>query len=61
MRINEKMQQYSIAEITNYKVHGRTIKDHSPLSLFWTASGLELNAKGSELWLEVEVDFSLVS
>ncbi len=57
MRINEKLKQLSISEIAYYKVHGRTTEERSPLTLFWTGSGLELNAKGSELWLEVEADY----
>ena len=37
---------------------GRTNGSLAPLSLFWTGSGLELNVKAGELWLEVETDFS---
>ena len=29
----------------------------APLTLFWTASGIELNATGSELWMDVEADY----
>lgn len=27
--------------------------------MFWTGSGIELNVKGSELWIEVEVDYDM--
>lgn len=40
-------------------VWGRTNGFLDPLTLFWTGSCLELNVKASELWLEVETDFSL--
>ncbi|MDQ0231676.1 SGNH/GDSL hydrolase family protein [Metabacillus malikii] len=46
-----------LSEIDYLKIHGRTTGDLSPLTLFWTASGIELNAKGAELWIEVEVDY----
>lgn len=39
------------------KVYGRTTKCRNPLTLFWTGSGIELNAKGSELWLELYADY----
>ena len=41
------------------KIWGRTTGELSPLSLFWTGSGIELNVKGSELWLEVETDYDV--
>jgi len=59
MRANDKLKQYSIAEVINKKVHGRTRKENAPLTLFWTGSALELNAKGSELWIEVESDYDM--
>lgn len=59
MRVNDKLQQYSITEVKNKKVHGRTRKEYAPLTLFWTGSALELNAKGSELWIELEADYDM--
>lgn len=57
MKENEKLRIYALSDITNLKVHGRTTGELSPLTLFWTGSAIELNAKGSELWIEVEIDY----
>lgn len=54
MRENEKLKTYALTEIKNIKIHGRTTGCLAPLTLFWTGSALELNAKCSELWIEVE-------
>lgn len=59
MNTNEKLQVYALADIDHLKVHGRTTGRLSPLALFWTGSGIELHAKGSELWIEVEADYDL--
>ena len=36
---------------------GRTVKTN-PMPLFWTASGLELQTNSSELWFDIESDYS---
>ncbi len=59
MKENDKFKRYVLSEIENIKVHGRTTEQLAPLTLFWTGSALELNAKGSELWLEVEADYDM--
>lgn len=59
MIINEKLRLYSLNEINKIKIHGRTTECLSPLTLFWTGSAVEFNAKGSELWIEVEVDYDV--
>jgi len=56
-KANKKLQVHALNEIDYVKVHGRTTGDLSPLTLFWTGSAIELNVKGSELWIEVEVDY----
>ncbi|MGN6712438.1 SGNH/GDSL hydrolase family protein [Anaerocolumna jejuensis] len=53
------MKEYKPEEIKYLKIHGRTAGSAAPLPLFWTGSGIELNVKGSELWIEVEVDYGL--
>lgn len=57
MKENDNLMEYSLSEIQYLKVHGRTTDKLNPLTLFWTGSFLELNAKGSELWVEVDVDY----
>jgi len=59
MKENEKLNLYKLSDMKNLKVHGRTTECLSPLTLFWTGSGIELNAKGSELWIEVESDYDM--
>ncbi len=52
-----ELKQYDLDEIPHLKVHGRTTSQLRPLTLFWTASGVELNIKGSELWMTFESDY----
>lgn len=59
MMDNENLKIYNLADIGHLKVHGRTTNNRSPLTLFWTGSGIELNVTGSELWIEVESDYDL--
>lgn len=51
------LKEYKLSEIEHLKVNGRTTDCLEPLTLFWTGSGFELNAKGSELWVEIEADY----
>lgn len=51
------MHRYQISEIP-HRVHGRTNGETNPLTLFWTASALELNVRGAELWVEIHADWS---
>lgn len=53
------LKKYALQEAEYLKVHGRTNGSLNPLTLFWTASGFEVNVTGSELWMEVEGDYSL--
>ncbi|MDF2540555.1 MAG: family lipase [Herbinix sp.] len=57
MRENNNYKIHALSELEHVKVHGRTTGCLSPLTLFWTGSGIELNVKGSEIWIEVEVDY----
>lgn len=59
MKENKKLKESALADIENVKVHGRTTGSLSPLTLFWTASAIELSVKASELWIEVEADYDI--
>ncbi|HOJ79822.1 MAG TPA: GDSL-type esterase/lipase family protein [Clostridiales bacterium] len=59
MKENSNLKIYSLSDIRNMKVHGRMTGRLSPLTLFWTGSGVEFNVKGSELWIEVETDYDV--
>ena len=47
-----------IKDLPELKIHGRTTDCRKPLTLFWTASGFECNISGTELSVEVEVNYS---
>lgn len=51
------LKYYDIQQVPNLKVHGRTIADASPLPLFWTHAGIEVNCTGSELWIDLECEY----
>lgn len=53
------LQDYRLNEIHGecLKVWGRTNGVLTPLTVFWTAGGIELHVRASELWLEIETDY----
>lgn len=51
-------KKYLPGELKELRVLGRTAKEKNPLVLFWTGSGIELNYEGTELWCELEADYS---
>ncbi|WP_310551240.1 SGNH/GDSL hydrolase family protein [Paenibacillus glufosinatiresistens] len=57
MKNNPKLKEMTLAEAEAVRVHGRTTGSRSPLTLFWTGSGVEMNVTGTELWIEVEADY----
>ncbi|MBD5510594.1 MAG: SGNH/GDSL hydrolase family protein [Lachnospiraceae bacterium] len=57
MTQNENLKTYTLKEVPHYKVHGRTDFDQYPLPLFWNGSAIEVNVTGSELWIDIDVDF----
>ena len=49
------LERILCANAKDIKTHGRQSARKTPyIPLFWTASGIELNITGSELWLEYE-------
>ena len=57
MTPNDNMKIYPLKEVKYYKIHGRTDETQDPLPLFFNGSGIEVNVTGSELWIDLEVDF----
>lgn len=57
MTPNENLKTYTLKEVPHYKVHGRTDCSQYPLPLFWNGSAIEVNVTGSELWIDIDVDF----
>lgn len=47
-----------VKDIEYLKVHGRTVDTIEPLYLLWSGSGFECNVSGTELWVEVESEYS---
>ena len=56
---NQNLKSYAINQVPELKIHGRTLPDACPLPVFFNGSGIELNVTGSELWIDVEVDFDI--
>lgn len=59
MTQNTKLKSYSLREIEYYKVHGRTRDRLCPLPLFFNGSGIEVTITGSELWIDIDVDYDV--
>lgn len=53
------MKTYVLSQLSNIRVLGRTTKERNPLTLFWTGSGIEVNVKAEELWVDIEADYFL--
>ncbi len=56
-KTNERLKVHALTDMKHLKVHGRTTGCLAPLTLFWTGSAVEINARGTELWMEVEVEY----
>ncbi|MGN1148418.1 MAG: SGNH/GDSL hydrolase family protein [Lachnospiraceae bacterium] len=57
MNPNANLKTYTLREVPHYKVHGRTDLTQFPLPLFWNGSAIEVNVTGTELWIDIDVDF----
>lgn len=51
------IKEYKLSQLEYLKINGRTSDCLEPLTLFWTASGFEVNVRAVELWVEIEADF----
>ena len=61
----QDLKSVSLASISDkLKIHGRTAlaadgkPEISPLALFWTGSGIEINIAAKELWIDLESHYS---
>lgn len=52
------METYIPSENSNIHIHGRTVSAN-PLCLFWTGSGIEFNTDSTELYFDIETDYSM--
>ena len=55
------MKEYKLGDLPESSLHiyGRNSGILDPLTLFWTASGVEVRVKASELWVEVEAGYDI--
>ena len=51
--------KYRIKDIPELVFHGRNGEYHNSVALFWSCSGIEMNWKGKDLFLDVESDYNL--
>ena len=51
---NAALKFYTLNEIANYRIHGRTDESQYPLPVFFNGGGIEVNVTGKELWIELE-------
>ena len=59
MTSNPSLKIYALQEIKNYKIYGRTDETQYPLPLFYNGSGIEVNVTGTELWIDIDVDYDV--
>ena len=59
MTLNKNLKTYNLKEAAQYKIHGRTDETQYPMPLFYNGSGIEVNVTGTELWIDVEVDYDV--
>ena len=59
MKPNSNLKTYSLKDMEYYKIYGRTDETQYPLPLFFNGSGIEVNVTGSELWIDIDVDYDM--
>lgn len=57
MTPGESLKTYPLTEVEYYKIYGRTDESQYPLPLFFNGSGIEINVTGSELWIDIDVNY----
>ena len=51
---NRHLKSYSLKEIPNYKINGRTDETKYLLPVFFNGGGIEVSVTGKELWIDIE-------
>lgn len=59
MKANANLKNYSLRDMEYYRIHGRTDETQYPLPLFFNGSSVEVNVTGTELWIDITVDFDV--
>ena len=59
--VSGNLKDYKISAIENIKIYGRNAFNEDSIALFWTGSGFEANVRGSELWMDIETDYEIMS
>ena len=55
------LKKYLMQEIPYLRVLGRNNGCLKPVTLFWTASGIEMNVKAKEVWVKVRSEYEVQS
>ncbi|MCR5420930.1 MAG: GDSL family lipase [Lachnospiraceae bacterium] len=58
--MHENLNYYKAEELYNIKLHGRMDPDSKLIALLSNNQGIEMNITGTELWLDIEADFSFM-
>lgn len=53
------MKYNKLVDLQEILVHGRITDNRNPLTIFWSGGGIEVRFRGSELWLDVAVNYSV--
>lgn len=57
MTPNTNLKTFDLKDLQYYKIYGRQKSGQYPVPLFFNGSGIEVNVTGSELWIDIEVEF----
>lgn len=53
------LKKYLMKEVPYLRVLGRTNGSLEPVTLFWNASGIEMNVRATEIWVKVYSDYEI--
>ncbi|MCR5604678.1 MAG: GDSL family lipase [Lachnospiraceae bacterium] len=58
--MNDNLIYYDINDVYNVKLHGRIDSSLDVIPLMSNGQGIELNATGSELWVDIDADYDFM-